>query len=117
VRDLTEDAVLARLDLEDKAAKAQRYGEFRYDAKSWKCERRVIARIEVSRWRQPENEENMNDLSLITCASKARENPSSDTKPALQCDRPCRQLDGANWKPPGKSPYSCWTRLRSCRPP
>lgn len=48
VRDLTEDAALARLDLEDKAAKLRRYDEFRYGAKSWKCERRVIARIEVS---------------------------------------------------------------------
>jgi hypothetical protein len=48
VRDLTEDAALARLDLEDKAAKVRRYGEFRYGAKSWHCERRVIARIEAS---------------------------------------------------------------------
>ena len=48
VRDLTEDAALARLDLKDKAAKVRRYGEFRYGAKSWKCERRVIARIEAS---------------------------------------------------------------------
>jgi hypothetical protein len=48
VSDLTEDAALARLDLEDKTGKVRRYGEFRYGAKSWKCERRVIARIEAS---------------------------------------------------------------------
>lgn len=48
VSGLGEDAALARLDLPDPAAKVRRHAEFRYGAKSWKCERRVIARVEAS---------------------------------------------------------------------
>jgi hypothetical protein len=42
---LAEDAALGRL--EGEAEKVRRYGDFRYAAKSWKVERRVIARIEA----------------------------------------------------------------------
>jgi hypothetical protein len=42
---LAQDAALGRLDGE--ADKVRRYGEFRYAAKSWKVERRVIARVEA----------------------------------------------------------------------
>jgi hypothetical protein len=42
---LAEDAALGRLS--GKADKLRRYGEFRYAAKSWKVERRVIARVEA----------------------------------------------------------------------
>ena len=42
---LAEDAALGRLDGE--GDKVRRYGEFRYAAKSWKVERRVIARVEA----------------------------------------------------------------------
>src|SRR5229473_6529707 len=42
---LAEDAALGRLSGE--ADKVRRYGEFRYAAKSWKVERRVIARVEA----------------------------------------------------------------------
>jgi hypothetical protein len=45
VSDLAEDAAMARIDGE--AEKVRRYGELRYAAKSWKVERRVIARIEA----------------------------------------------------------------------
>ena len=45
VSDLAEDAAFGRLDGE--ADKVRRYGEFRYAAKSWKTERRVIARVEA----------------------------------------------------------------------
>ncbi|QQP93162.1 IS1380 family transposase (plasmid) [Skermanella sp. TT6] len=48
VSGLGEDAALARLDLMDKAAKVRHHAEFRYGAKSWSCERRVIARVEAS---------------------------------------------------------------------
>lgn len=43
---LAEDAALGRLGGE--ADKVRRYGDFRYAAKSWAIERRVIARIEAS---------------------------------------------------------------------
>ena len=43
---LAEDAALGRLGSE--ADKIRRYGDFRYAAKSWAIERRVIARIEAS---------------------------------------------------------------------
>jgi hypothetical protein len=42
---LAEDAAMARLDGE--GDKVRRYGEFRYAAKSWKVERRVVARVEA----------------------------------------------------------------------
>ena len=42
---LAEDAALGRLSGE--ADKVRRYGEFRYAAKSWKVQRRVIARVEA----------------------------------------------------------------------
>jgi hypothetical protein len=42
---LAEDAALGRLSGE--ADKVRRYGEFRYAAKSWKVERRVITRVEA----------------------------------------------------------------------
>jgi Transposase DDE domain group 1 len=42
---LAEDAALGRLDGE--GDKVRRYGDFRYAAKSWTVERRVIARIEA----------------------------------------------------------------------
>jgi DDE family transposase len=46
VSPLAEDAALGRLDGEE--AKVRRYGDFRYAAKSWTVERRVIARVEAS---------------------------------------------------------------------
>src|SRR5277367_4875410 len=42
---LAEDAALGRL--EGEGEKVRRYGDFRYAAKSWKVERRVIARVEA----------------------------------------------------------------------
>src|SRR5260370_12997865 len=42
---LAEDAALGRLAGE--AEKVRRYGDFRYAAKSWKVERRVIVRVET----------------------------------------------------------------------
>jgi len=45
VGDLAEDAAMSRIDGEGE--KVRRYGEFRYAAKSWKTERRVIARVEA----------------------------------------------------------------------
>jgi hypothetical protein len=42
---LAEDAALGRL--EGEAEKVRRFGEFRYAAKSWNAERRVIARVEA----------------------------------------------------------------------
>lgn len=41
-----EETALARLDAD--GAKVRRWTEFRYAAKSWKMERRVIARVEAS---------------------------------------------------------------------
>ena len=46
VTDLAEDAAMGRLANE--ADKVRRFGEFRYAARSWKVERRVIARVEAS---------------------------------------------------------------------
>ena len=46
VTDLADQAAIGRLDGE--AEKVRRFGEFRYAAKSWKVERRVIARVEAS---------------------------------------------------------------------
>jgi hypothetical protein len=46
VAGLTEEAALGRVKGE--AAKVRRYDEFRYAAKTWKVERRVVARIEAS---------------------------------------------------------------------
>jgi hypothetical protein len=45
VSPLVEDAALGRLARE--AEKVRRYGDFRYAAKSWNVERRVIARVEA----------------------------------------------------------------------
>ena len=45
VSPLTEDAALGRLA--DEGEKVRRYGDFRYAAKSWTVERRVIARVEA----------------------------------------------------------------------
>src|SRR3954447_10500021 len=45
VSPLAEDAALGRLDGEGE--KVRRYGDGRYAAKSWKVERRVVARIEA----------------------------------------------------------------------
>jgi hypothetical protein len=45
VSPLAEDAALGRLARE--AEKVRRYGDFRYAAKSWNVERRVIARVEA----------------------------------------------------------------------
>ena len=45
VSPLAEEAALGRLDGEGE--KVRRYGDFRYAAKSWTVERRVIARIEA----------------------------------------------------------------------
>ena len=45
VSPLAEDAALGRLDGE--GDKVRRYGDFRYAAKSWTVERRVIARVEA----------------------------------------------------------------------
>jgi hypothetical protein len=46
VAGLAEDAAVGRIESE--AAKVRRYGEFRYAAKTWHVERRVIARVEAS---------------------------------------------------------------------
>ena len=46
VTDLAEDAAMGRLAGE--ADKVRRFGEFRYAARTWRVERRVIARIEAS---------------------------------------------------------------------
>jgi len=46
VADLAEDAALGRALGE--AEKVRRFGEFRYAARSWKVERKVVARIEAS---------------------------------------------------------------------
>src|SRR5918994_1599915 len=46
IADLAEDAAVARALGE--AEKVRRFGEFRYAAKSWKVERRVIGRVEAS---------------------------------------------------------------------
>src|ERR687898_256373 len=46
IADLVEDAAVARALGE--AEKVRRFGEFRYAAKSWKVERRVIGRVEAS---------------------------------------------------------------------
>jgi hypothetical protein len=45
VSPLAEEAAMARI--EGDGEKVRRYGEFRYAAKSWKVERRVIARVEA----------------------------------------------------------------------
>jgi hypothetical protein len=45
VSDLAEDAAMGRVGGD--AEKVRRYGELRYAAKSWKVERRVIARVEA----------------------------------------------------------------------
>jgi hypothetical protein len=45
VSDLAEDAAMGRI--EGEADKVRRYGEFCYAAKSWKVERRVVARVEA----------------------------------------------------------------------
>src|SRR6202046_1589024 len=45
VSGLVDDAAMARI--EGAGEKVRRYGEFRYAAKSWKVERRVIARVEA----------------------------------------------------------------------
>src|SRR5271165_6603413 len=45
VSPLAEDAALGRLA--DEGEKIRRYGDFRYAAKSWNVERRVIARVEA----------------------------------------------------------------------
>jgi hypothetical protein len=47
VSHLAEDAALGRIDDKAGAEKVRRYGEFRYAAKSWKVERRIIARVEA----------------------------------------------------------------------
>jgi hypothetical protein len=47
VADLREDAAVSRA--EEDADKVRRFGDFRYAAKSWTVERRVIARIEATR--------------------------------------------------------------------
>ena len=46
VADLAEDAALGRVAGE--SDKVRRYGEFRYAARSWQVERRVIGRVEAS---------------------------------------------------------------------
>jgi hypothetical protein len=43
---LAEEAALGRV--EGEGEKVRRYGEFRYAAKTWSVERRVIARVEAS---------------------------------------------------------------------
>jgi hypothetical protein len=46
VADLAEDAAVSRV--QGAAAKVRRFGAFRYAARSWHAERRVVARIEAS---------------------------------------------------------------------
>jgi hypothetical protein len=46
VADLAEEAAVRRV--EGEVTKVRRYAEFRYGAKTWQVERRVIARVEVS---------------------------------------------------------------------
>ena len=49
---LAEDVAVRRA--EDGADKVRRFGDFRYGARSWKVERRVVARVEPQRKaRQP----------------------------------------------------------------
>jgi len=48
VTGLAEDAAVSRLEGGDPAEKVRRYGEFRYAAKSWHVERRIVARVEAS---------------------------------------------------------------------
>ena len=48
IRHLAEGAAVARLEDAAKDGKARRYAEFRYAAKTWTVERRVLARIEAS---------------------------------------------------------------------
>jgi hypothetical protein len=43
---LAEDAALARI--EGEAPKVRRYGDFRYAARTWHVERRIVARVEAS---------------------------------------------------------------------
>jgi hypothetical protein len=50
---LAEDAALRRLAGE--AEKVRRYGDFRYAAKSWNVERRVVARVEAGPHRLPQS--------------------------------------------------------------
>src|SRR5688572_19655643 len=47
VADLAEDAAVSRLEGDGAAEKVRRYGEFRYAAKTWQVERRVVARVEA----------------------------------------------------------------------
>ena len=46
VANLAEEVAMSRVETE--AGKVRRYGEFRYAAKTWHVERRVIARVEAS---------------------------------------------------------------------
>jgi hypothetical protein len=46
VADLAQDVAVRRVEGED--AKVRRFAAFRYGAKSWKCERPVVARVEAS---------------------------------------------------------------------
>jgi hypothetical protein len=46
VAELAEDAALGRI--EGEAPKVRRYGAFRYAARTWQVERRVVARVEAS---------------------------------------------------------------------
>jgi hypothetical protein len=46
VADLAEEVAVRRVEAE--APKVRRYGEFRYAAKTWHVERRIVARVEAS---------------------------------------------------------------------
>ncbi len=48
VAGLAEDAAVSRVEGDGAAGKVRRYGEFRYAARSWPVERRVVARVEAS---------------------------------------------------------------------
>ena len=72
VADLAEDAAVARAQGDDE--KVRRFAQFRYAAKSWKVERQVVARIEVS----PQG----SDTRFIVTTSRARRAGSTSTSTA-----------------------------------
>ena len=65
VSPLTEDAALGRLA--DEGEKVRRYGDFRYAAKSWNVERRVIARVEAG----PQGADSRFIVTNLKCSSKS----------------------------------------------
>jgi Transposase DDE domain group 1 len=92
VSDLAEDAAMARI--EGEAEKVRRYGELRYAAKSWKVERRVLARVEAGPQGLASRFIVTNLAGLpkslyekVYCARGQAENLSKAHKLHLACDR------------------------------